>query len=188
LLALLAGCRFGAYAGSIRGRGTATLTDATGVAETRDASIDLGAYDLTADWVRQRVVVMTALGGGGMQTRSRTVAATPMLDSHDTSLDIHGSAGVGYQVLHTEAVVVTVFGMITRGVFALDDQTDLNTRVTAGLEVDVAAGHEARYGASLRLGYVRGDGNLVNLDFMARPFSADAVLLQLGVFAVMDRD
>jgi hypothetical protein len=188
LLIALAGCRFGAYAGSIRGRGVATVSDPTGVPDTRDASVDLGSYEMTGDWIHQRLVVMTAVGGGGMQTRSRTVGATPTFDSHDTSLDLHGSAGVGYQVLRTEAVLVTVFGMFSRGIFTLDDQSDLSNRLTAGLEVDLAAGSDARYGASLRLGYVHAEGTLVNLDIMARPLAVDALLLQLGVFLAVDRD
>jgi hypothetical protein len=186
----LAGCRFGAYAGSLRGRGNATISEPNFLQDPNpppgvksDASFTLSTYELTSDVVYKHFVLLTSMGGGGMRVRARTPAAmmgaAPTLEETDDILDIWGGIGVGFQVIEDTDYHLAVFGLYTHSIFVLDDEPSLSNRFTGGVELGV--GPHDKFGMVARLGLAHAAGNYANLDSeRSGDLGGTAILLQLG--------
>ena len=181
------GCRFGGYAGSVRGRGTADMT-ANG--PERSTSVALSSYDLTSDIALKRFAVLTSFGGGGMRVRTRTADAATMtatLAEQDDVLDIHAGLGVGVELVHTTKFRLMAFGMLTKGLFALEDQSELGSRYALGLELDMSVSPDDDYfGIAARIGYTHGSGQFATIDVAAQPIAVDAILFQVGLWLFVD--
>lgn len=191
----LAGCRFGAYTGSLRGRGHATIVEPNfsggppqpGVKS--DASFTLSTYELTSDVVYERFVVLTSLGIGGMRVRTRTPAAMmrpATLEETDDILDIWGGIGAGYQVVENLNYHVAVFGLYTHSLFTLDDEPSLSDRFTGGVEL--GGGPDDRFGMVARFGLTHAAGSYANLQSArSGDLGGTAILLQVGGYLSLTR-
>lgn len=183
-------CRFGAYAGSTRGLGTASPTSAGAV--SRDASLALDTYEMTSDYVfRGRFVAMTSLGGGFYVARSREM--TTLYES-DSLFDIHASVGAGYQAYRTDYVAVVPYVAAATNMFSLgEDYTEIPTRYTAGVEVNalfMRPEKDLRGGLAARIGYSASSGRLVDEDgmggYIRHDVSFDGITMQVGLILNLD--
>ena len=183
-IALLAGCRFGAYGGSIRGRGAATMPPAT--PGSVDTSFTLSTYEATSDVVRGPWMVLTDFGGGSLNVRSRTMPPTgaPALADQGHSLDLYAGIGGGYQIL-TGRTHVAIYGLYTYSLFSDDLSSSLPNRFTLGVELGYGGSARDTFGLSARLGYTHASGTYTTEDqaLNEQPgadLACDAILFQLG--------
>lgn len=181
----------------MRGRGTADMTAGdpndpfvNGPAPERSASVALSSYDLTSDVVLKRFSVLTSFGGGGMRVRTRTMdpaTMTASLAQQDDVLDIHVGVGVGIELVRTTKFRVMAFGMLTKGLFSLEDESELNSRYGLGLELDMAVSPaEDLFGIAARIGYTHGAGQFATIELPTQPMAVDAILFQVGAWLFVD--
>ena len=111
-------------AGSTHGRGATPVGT---------ASFSTGDYELTADVVFHRVVVLSGLGLSDVGARMRS-DGNPMIEHGGNGLDSIASAGLGFDLLQTRGVHLTAYGMYTRG-FGGVDSSSLGTQYRAGIEL-----------------------------------------------------
>lgn len=175
LVALLSGCRFGAFAGSTHGRGTTPVGT---------ASFSTGEYEMTSDVVLHRVVILTGLGLSDVGARMR-LDSNQAIDHTDNGLDFIASAGLGYDVVQTKGLHVTAYGMFTKG-FGATDASTLGTRYTAGLELGGVFGW--RFELVVRAGVSRASASyLSNLtdpmtfEQIAYDVSPTVFMLEVGI-------
>lgn len=192
----VSGCRFGGYAGSVRGRGTADMTAgdpndpfSNAPAPERSTSVALSSYDLTSDIVFKRFSVLTSFGGGGMRVRTRTAdpaTMTATLDQQDDVLDIHAGLGAGVELVRTTKFRVMAFGMLTKALFSIVSESELSSRYALGLELDMSVSREDDFaGIAARIGYTYGAGEYLT-DSSSQAIEVSAILFQVGVWLFVD--